>query len=101
MPLPDPRESRAVLVGTARYRSLPHLPAVEANLKRLSTLFTAPDLWGLPADNCKVLLDPENPVDVLRAVHEAAKTARDTLVVYYAGHGLRDPESDELYWVQL
>jgi len=97
MPLPNPQQSRAVLIGTAAYRDLPGLPAVAENLERLLALFTAPDLWGLPADHCQVLLDVEHPAQVLGAVHEAAKAATDTLVVYYAGHGLRDPGTDELF----
>ncbi|MFD0427205.1 caspase domain-containing protein [Streptomyces zhihengii] len=34
---------------------------------------------------------------VLGAVQEAASRARDTLLIYYAGHGLTDPYTDELY----
>lgn len=73
------------------------LPAVVANVAGLRSLFAEQDLWGLPAENCTVLLDCEHPGEVLTAVREAAEAAVDTLVVYYAGHGLRSPDDDGLY----
>jgi len=51
MPLPDPRLSRAVLIGTSEYESLDPLEAVVANVEHLRSLFEAEDLWGLPAEN--------------------------------------------------
>ena len=97
MSLPDPQYSRAVLIGTSEYESLPQLEAVTANVEHLRTLFSTEDLWGLPPENCTVLLNSEQPGEVLAAVREAAEAARDTLVVYFAGHGLRSPDNDELY----
>jgi hypothetical protein len=97
MSLPDPGRSRAVLIGTSEYESLPQLEAVTANVEHLRSLFSAADLWGLPAENCTVLLNCGQPGEVLAAVREAAEAARDTLVVYFAGHGLRSPDNDELY----
>jgi hypothetical protein len=95
--LPDPLASRAVLIGTDSYRDMEHLPAVARNLDRLSGLLVSPDLWGLPPENCAVLRNPGSPAEVLDLIHEAAAAARDTLVVYYAGHGLCDPDTDDLY----
>lgn len=97
MTLPDPAASRAVLIGSCSYRELAPLPAVAGNLERLSELFMSEDLWGLPPRNCVVLADPPGPADVLDAIHAAAGEASDTLLVYYAGHGLVDPHTDELY----
>ncbi|WSJ08715.1 caspase family protein [Streptomyces phaeochromogenes] len=68
---------------------LEDLPAVEGNVgvvaKQLAT-----DVWGLPTENCKSLLDPVSPGAASRLVREAASQATDTLLVYYAGHGLLD-----------
>ena len=100
MSLPDPQRSRAVLIGTSEYddhESLPRLEAVTANLTDLQSLFSATDLWGLPPENCTVLLNCGNPREILDAVHDAAQAAQDALVVYFAGHGLRGPDDDELY----
>jgi hypothetical protein len=95
--LPDPLTSRAVLVGSARYTTLPDLPAVVNNVSRLTELFRDPELWGLPAAHCRVLLDPAGPSEVLEALFEAAQAATGGLLFYYAGHGLVQPETDNLY----
>ena len=97
MRLPDPETSRAVLIGASTYKELEQLPAITRNLEILQTLFTSPDLWGLPARNCKLIPNPRSPAEVLDAIHRAASEAGDTLLVYYAGHGLLDPDTDDLY----
>lgn len=88
----DPNASQVVLVGTAHYASknLADLPAVEKNLEALrSALATGP--WRLPPERCRVILDPAAPGVVLEHLHRAAANADDTLVFYFAGHGLLDP----------
>ncbi|MER6995798.1 caspase family protein [Streptomyces sp. NPDC000410] len=95
--LPDPSASRAVLIGTASYRHLPPLPAVEANVVDLAAELCDGTVWGLPVQHCTVLTDPQYPAEMLDAVHQAGEEATDTLVVYYAGHGMRDADSADLY----
>lgn len=97
MKLPDPVASRAVLIGSYSYHDLEPLPAVANNLERLRALFTSADLWGLPARHCVVAPNPSGPAEVLDLIHDAAAQASDTLLVYYAGHGLVDPHTDDLY----
>lgn len=92
--LPNPLESRAVLVGVSNYTTLPHLPAVANNVTTLTRVFTDPELWGLPGENCVTLLNPASSVEVVEAVHDAASKAREALVFYFAGHGLLDARSD-------
>ncbi|MFD4140983.1 substrate-binding domain-containing protein [Streptomyces sp. NPDC058572] len=94
--LSDPRASRAVLIGSYAYRSLDDLPAVENNIKRLGELLRESTLWGLPQDHCTELLQPTRDA-IFDAVHDAAAAATDTLVLYFAGHGLVDPYTGELY----
>ncbi|WP_371614990.1 caspase family protein [Streptomyces sp. NBC_00454] len=95
--LPDPAASRAVLIGTAGYRYLPGLPTVEANVRDLAAELCDATVWGLPEQHCTSVLDPEHPADLLDAVHRAGDEATDTLLVYFAGHGMRDTETDDLY----
>ncbi|MGV9450923.1 caspase, EACC1-associated type [Streptomyces sp. NPDC003635] len=89
--LPDPGASAAVLIGVAAYRSMPKLPTVARNLTRMKEALTDRAIWGLPADKCVVVLDPKSSDDLIDPVVQAAKSARDTLIVYYAGHGFVDP----------
>ncbi len=95
--LPDVAGTRAVLIGVSEYDHLPDLPGVANNLVTLRELFTAPDVLGLPGDNCVTLTGSVTPDELDRAVAEAAATAEDTLIVYYAGHGLIDEHDGGLY----
>ncbi len=92
--LPDPRASRAVLVGVSGYSTLEQLPAVDNNIATLRRVLTDPDLWGLADEHCVALRNPTSVDEVLDAVHVAASEASDALVFYFAGHGLLDDRSD-------
>jgi len=96
MALPDVERSRAVLIGASTYHELTDLPAVRQNLSRLRELLTDPSVWGLPAAHCVTLADEDSPLKVLDAIQSAAEAATDTLLVYYAGHGLLDQSMDLL-----
>ncbi|MET9695093.1 caspase family protein [Streptomyces sp. NPDC006514] len=94
--LPDPRSSRVVLVGVSDYEYLEPLPAVADSLVDLTEALRSPRLWGVPEHHSVMLHNPAGADVVLDAVREAAAAARDTLLLYYAGHGLPDPFSGEL-----
>jgi caspase domain-containing protein len=98
--LADPLRSRAVLVGPRAYQHLKPLPAVARNLTGLQALLTDLELWGLPSRHCTVLDSPESTDVVLNALMRAASAATDTLLFYFAGHGLIDPDSGRL-WLAL
>jgi len=95
--LPNPSHSRAVLIGTSRFTKLPQLPAVRNNLSGLADLLRDDRILGLPAKHCVVIEDPVTSDDMLDPILDAAHEATDTLVVYYAGHGLPDLKSGELH----
>ncbi|MEU6463545.1 caspase family protein [Streptomyces sp. NPDC046976] len=95
--LSDPARSQAVLVGVHEYAVLEGLPAVAANLRGLREALTEPTIWGLAEDSCTVIEQPSRADQVLDVVREKGRLAEDTLLVYYAGHGLTDPHTDELY----
>ncbi|MEU8822387.1 ABC transporter substrate-binding protein [Streptomyces sp. NPDC048636] len=95
--LPDPAASRAVLIGTSDYAHLESIPAVSANLGALAAALCSPRSWDLAPEHCTVIEDPLAAMDVLEAVRTAAEEATDTLLVYFAGHGLVEPRRGELY----
>jgi tetratricopeptide (TPR) repeat protein len=97
MPLSDPGQSRVLLAGSSAFTELPSLPAVAQNLRRLRELLTDSDLWGISDAHCRTVAEPAGPEVMLDAVHQAAEEATELLLVYYAGHGLLDPHTDELY----
>ncbi|MEU3480824.1 caspase domain-containing protein [Streptomyces sp. NPDC033754] len=89
--LPDPGASRAVLIGTSRYDHLEQLPAVSNNLTALADLLHGPLSLRMPAPHVTVVENPPDPATVMNPLRQAAAEATDTLIVYYAGHGLIDP----------
>lgn len=95
--LPDPRNCRAVIVGAAEYTHLESLPSVANSAAAVAELLTDERYLGLPAENCTVLRDPAGPAEVLDALAQAVRRATDTLVFYFAGHGILRPDSYELY----
>ncbi|WP_280432623.1 caspase family protein [Nocardia brasiliensis] len=96
MELPNPIKSRAVLIGVGDYVHLTPLPATIENVNALAGCLRDRALWGLPDGNCVVIRNPRAQETILDAVHEAADEATDSLIFYFAGHGLIDPDSGEL-----
>jgi adenylate cyclase len=96
-------ESRVVLVGTTicprDKQYLPPLPQVEQNIHYLTRLFTDPNVVGLPSESVVPILDHEEASAILTAIETAAERATDTLIVYYAGHGLYGDQNSPLYLV--
>ncbi|MFD4551334.1 caspase domain-containing protein [Streptomyces sp. NPDC058466] len=88
--LPDPALSRAVLAGVSHYSKLESLPAVANNLKDLAPVLMSPLSWELPPEYCTVVSEPGTSHDLLNPISRAADEAEDTLLVYFAGHGLLD-----------
>jgi hypothetical protein len=86
-----------VLVGASRYAFLPDLEAVSNNTTALADLLGSPDLLGLERSLLTVLDEPASPRAVDEAVRLAAAEATDTLIVYFAGHGLIDGRTGELH----
>jgi hypothetical protein len=99
MRLPDPRRSRAVLIGVGRYSSagLEDLPAVANNLRDLAGRLAHPLLGALSADSIAVLPDPGDVRTVYRALRQCAAGTEDTVLVYFAGHGMVTGPRNELY----
>ena len=96
--LADPAASQAVLIGATTYTRLPPLPAVAGNISSLAEVLRDEALWGLPAENCHLVLDESSPREVGRAIRTAAASVTEggLLLVYYAGHGLIDPLNGQL-----
>ncbi|WP_158849886.1 caspase, EACC1-associated type [Saccharothrix deserti] len=97
--LPDPEQSRAVLIGvdsTPAHPGLEGLPAVRNNVADLAATFTDPGIWGLAPGNCVVPTDVSDARQLAATLERVAGEATDTLIVYYAGHGVPDPDDGEL-----
>ncbi|MEU3184462.1 caspase family protein [Streptomyces sp. NPDC006923] len=96
MTLPDPHRSRAVLIGVSNYAAMPGLPSVRNNVEAMRHVLTGAASWNLPAARCEAVHDPRTTEELVDPVLEAAEEATDTLLVYYAGHGIKGPNRGEL-----
>lgn len=95
--LPDPRFSRAYLVGVSQYAKAPALsplPAVVNNLEGLYTVLTRADRSGFMPDHCVVSAGPASLGDVGATMRELAWVSYDTFLFYFAGHGLVDDNGE-------
>src|SRR5262245_37192352 len=92
--VPDRETSRALLVGTSHYTSLPDLPALSNNLGAPNRVLTDPAAWGLNPGHCATVMNPRSAGDVLAPLRRAATQTTDTLFFYYSGHGLLDDDGD-------
>ncbi|GAA3449710.1 caspase, EACC1-associated type [Dactylosporangium matsuzakiense] len=94
MRLPDPARSRLVLIGTGAYRSadLPDVPVIATNIRDMQAALTC-----IKPEHRVVVPPHANAELVGELLTTAAREAHDTLIVYYAGHGLLSPRGLELY----
>ena len=85
-------QSWALLVGTASYTGpdMPGLPAVVNNLADFRDVLTDPKLGGLLPEHCVTVIDPPGLPALGMELARVAQRAEDTLIVYYAGHGVLD-----------
>jgi hypothetical protein len=55
-----------------------------------------PKIWGIPESRCTVVEQPSSVAEFLDPIYQAAEDSADTLLFYYAGHGLTSPHNDDL-----
>ncbi|TCC35400.1 caspase, EACC1-associated type [Kribbella speibonae] len=94
---PDPAQSWACLVGVSTYPKddgLDDLPAVRNNIDALREILTDPLGTGLPDEHCVIIENPANVQELALQVEDVARKATDMFLLYFAGHGLIDPNVD-------
>jgi hypothetical protein len=101
----NPVGTRVVLIGTTKSLSdpehLPELPAVANNIDALKAILLDPDLVGLSSECIETIVDAPSASQLLTRLSKAAKSSTDTLLVYYAGHGLKSATANGLFLAAL
>lgn len=93
-------ESVAIVVGNSQCPrdadGLPALPGVVANIVDLERLLLDPGVLGLPPERVHRVLDEDSPSRLAELISDWSQSATDTLLFYYAGHGLIAKRGDLL-----
>jgi uncharacterized caspase-like protein len=101
----DPSKTRIVLIGSTKSESdpinLPALPAVANNIEALKRIFADGEIVGVDSSCIETIIDPQNAPQLLVRLARIARQAEDTLVVYYAGHGMKSFEENGLFLCTL
>ncbi len=87
----------ALVIGNNDYKHLPKLKTAVADAREVRRVLT--DDYGFDV----TLLENATRSDILRAVNKlrADLGPEDNLLIYYAGHGTLDRESDTGYWLPI
>ncbi len=91
----NPETTKVVLIGTSKYpkdRNLHSLPQVSKNIQELLRGFSNPKIIGIPRKNIRRIVNERTPSKVLVELDKELKKAQETIIIYYAGHGLLDEE---------
>lgn len=96
----DPVNTQAILIGASQFEEdekLLPLPAVENNICELRRLITDPKVMGIPDGNVISILNPSSSHEILSQLRFIIPKAIDTLIFYYAGHGVDCPSTKLFY----
>ncbi|WP_037261149.1 P-loop NTPase fold protein [Kibdelosporangium aridum] len=84
--LPDPRQSQAILIGSSMGRREPDLKA-GLTQRAVREALCDKRIWGLPPENCQLLLDITTAIDLERSLHTATQVGPNgSLLIYFIGH---------------
>ncbi|MBM2618572.1 caspase family protein [Actinoplanes sp. LDG1-06] len=100
MSLPDGDRSQVILLGASRFahaEALPAVPEVRLNVTDLAASFTDGTYGIVPPANCVSFVDDDSLPTLGRRLRAVAVQAKDLLLIYYAGHGLKAGPRHELY----
>lgn len=84
-------KSQALLIGASRFprdEALLPLPAVRNNLTDLSDVLSDQSIVGIPPQRITVIQDEASASTIAETIDAVGRDAEDTLILYYAGHGM-------------
>ena len=98
----DPSRLFALVVGIDRYEHFQPLRCAVADAREFALTLT--ECCGFPDDDEHVRLRLDSQAEKEQLVKELDRLLRelgrdDSLVIYYAGHGWRHPDSEVGYWI--
>lgn len=97
VPTADMGRYYALVIGNNDYQELTHLKTAENDAKEIEAILR--EKYGFETK----LLPNAKRKDIIQALVEYRRKLEPTasLLVYYAGHGYRDPETEIAYWLPV
>jgi hypothetical protein len=88
----------ALLIGISAYgEGLEPIPSARLDVEALREVLQDPELGGIPAEQVRVLIDPERTgMEIEIESFYANKEPDDLLLLYFSGHGFRDEGDRQL-----
>ena len=94
--------SKAILIGTSISASdpenLPDIPQVLTNLDDFREILSDVSVVGLEPEDIEIVANIDSREGFLKKLKDIAQSAKDTLLVYYCGHGLYGDAKEPLYF---
>jgi hypothetical protein len=87
----DPNNTQAILIGASQFdfaseAGFQDLSGVKTNLSKLNILLI--EVVGIGKDSIHLMLNMDNSNAITSEIIEIVPKAEDTIIVYYAGHGI-------------
>ncbi|MBD2703415.1 caspase family protein [Spirosoma sp. BT702] len=93
-------KTKALLIGVSEYDYLPQIGPVKNNLVDFANILADSEIIGLPVSNIISLIDFRHD-EIINAIddflYDENNVDIETLILYYAGHGYRDPKDKMFY----
>ncbi len=90
MTLIDPNNTQVILIGASEFdfanKHFQNLPNVKTNLLELNRLLI--EVLGIDKNKICMMLDKDNSNEITSKIIDVIPKASDTIIVYYAGHGI-------------
>lgn len=87
----NPKETHVLLIGIQEYKKedYKNVTLANNNLEELKKTFINPNIFGgVPEEQIKTLLNADSHT-VLEEIEKLSKSSKDTIIIYYVGHGDR------------
>jgi hypothetical protein len=96
----DITKTKAILIGVSDYSYLLKIPPALANVEDMANVLADKAILGLPEEQIVKIINKRNDEifgEIVDFLSDEKNIYIETLLFYYAGHGIRDRLSKELY----
>lgn len=93
----SPEKSFAILIGISRYNFFEDVEPVANNIETLTSILCNEEIFGISDDDIVTITSGSSgdvKKKVMEAVEQAGEAGKETVLLYFAGHGVRCTNGD-------